>query len=157
MRTSALVAVAIAAGVVAVSATAGPGESTASETISSTRAGTRPVTLTLKLGYEMRCGYPGPGPVLVTFPATWRLPAKLGATPVLVNGKSAVSASVSGHTVRVGLAPPPQIMCDVIGPGTLTVQFTRGADIGAPLRAGSSVVTVENHGATSHVSFAIAA
>jgi hypothetical protein len=156
LRTSAIAAVVIAAGVVAASATAGLGQS-ASGTISSHRAGTRPVTLTLKLGYEMQCGYPGPGPVVVTFPATWRLPAKLGTTPVLVNGKAAVSASVSGHRVTVGLAPPPQIMCDVIGPGTLTVQFTRGANLGDPLKAGTSVVTAQSKGAAFPVSFAISA
>jgi hypothetical protein len=142
----------IAAGAAATSATAGLGQS-ASGTISSQRAGTRPVTLTLKLGYEMQCGYPGPGPVVVTFPATWRLPAKLGATPVLVNGKAAVSASVSGHTVKVGLAPPPQIMCDEIGPGMLTIQFTRGDNIGSPLKAGTSVVSAEVKSETFRVSY----
>jgi hypothetical protein len=142
----------IAAGAAATSATAGLGQSAAG-TISSQRAGTRPVTLTLKLGYEMQCGYPGPGPVVVTFPATWRLPAKLGATPVLVNGKAAVSASVSGHTVKVGLAPPPQIMCDEIGPGMLTIQFTRGDNIGSPLKAGTSVVSAEVKSETFRVSY----
>jgi hypothetical protein len=144
----------IAAGAAATSAAAGLGQS-ASGTISSQRAGTRPVTLTLKLGYEMQCGYPGPGPVVVTFPATWRLPAKLGATPVLVNGKAAVSASVSGHTVKVGLAPPPQIMCDEIGPGMLTIQFTRGDNIGSPLKAGTSVVTAQVKGQTFRVSYSL--
>ena len=115
------------------------------------------MTLTLKLGYEMQCGYPGPGPVVVTFPAAWRLPAKFGATPVLVNGKAAVSASISGHRVTVGLAPEPKIMCDVIGPGTLTIQFTRGDNIGNPLKAGTSVVAAEVKGQSFRVSFAISA
>jgi hypothetical protein len=152
LRTSVLLAV-IAAGAIAGSAAAGLGQS-ASGTISSTHAGTRTVTLTLKLGYEMQCGYPGPGPVVVTFPASWRVPAKLGPTPALVNGKAAVSASLSGHTISVGLAPPPQIMCDLIGPGTLTVQFTRGDNIGAPLKAGSSVVTATVKSQTFRVSYA---
>jgi hypothetical protein len=156
LRTSAIAAALITAGAVAGSATAGLGQS-ASGTISNNRASTRPVTLTLKLGYEMQCGYPGPGPVVVTFPATWRLPAKLGATPVLVNGKAAVSASLSGHTVKVGLAAPPQIICDEIGPGMLTVQFTRGDNIGSPLKAGTSVVTAQVKGQTFNVSYAFSA
>ncbi len=156
MRTSAIAAAFLTAGVVAAAAGAGLGQS-ASGTISSHRAGTRPVTLTLKLGYEMQCGYPGPGPVVITFPAAWRLPATLGATPVLVNGKAAVSASVSGHRVTVGLAPRPQIMCDVIGPGTLTIQFTRGANLGSPLAAGTSVVTAQRASESFRVSFAISA
>ncbi|HWB23532.1 MAG TPA: hypothetical protein VG652_11685 [Gaiellaceae bacterium] len=146
----------IAAGAVTASATAGLGQS-ASGTISSSHAGTRPVTLTLKLGYEMQCGYPGPGPVVVTFPASWRLPAKLGPTPALVDGKAAVSASISGHTVKIGLAAPPQIMCDVIGPGTLTVQFTRGDHIGAPLKAGASVVTATVKNQTFQVPYSFTA
>jgi hypothetical protein len=149
-------AAALVAGALAAPASAGLGQSS-SGTISSQRAGRRPVTLTLKLGYEMQCGYPGPGPVVVTFPVAWRLPAKLGATPVLVDGKAAVSASLSGHTVKVGLAPPPQIMCDVIGPGTLTIQFTRGDDIGSPLKAGTSVVTATVKGQTFRVSYAFSA
>ena len=140
------------AGTVAASATAGLGQS-ASGTISSRAAGTRPVTLTLKLGYEMQCGYPGPGPVVITFPASWRLPAKLGNAPALVNGKPALSVALSGHTVKVGLTPPPQIMCDAIGPGTLTIQFTRGDNIGSPLRAGTSVVTAEVKNQTFRVSY----
>jgi hypothetical protein len=94
---------------------------------------------------------------VVTFPAAWRLPAKLGAMPVLVNGKAAVSASVSGHTVKVGLAPPPPIMCDVIGPGTLTIQFTRGDNIGNPLKAGTSLATAQVKNQSFRVSFAISA
>jgi hypothetical protein len=157
LRTSSIAAGAvIAAGVLAASAAAGLGQSS-SGTISSQRAGARPVTLTLKLGYEMQCGYPGPGPVVVTFPTGWRLPAKLGTTPVLVDGKAAVSASISGHSVKVGLAPEPTIMCDVIGPGTLTIQFTRGDDIGGPLTAGTSVVTAQVKGVLFRVSFAFTA
>jgi hypothetical protein len=153
LLTKTVAAVLITAGAVAGSATAGLGQS-ASGTISSNRASTRPVTLTLKLGYEMQCGYPGPGPVVVTFPAAWRLSAKLGSTAVLVDGKAAVSASLSGHTVKVGLAPPPQIMCDVIGPGMLTIQFTRGDNIGSPMTAGTSVVTAAVKGQTFRVSYA---
>jgi len=92
---------------------------------------------------------------VVTLPVAWRLPATLAATPVLVNGKAAVSASISGHTVKVGLAPPPQIMCDVIGPGTLTIQFTRGDNIGNPLKAGTFVVTAQVKNQSFRVSFAI--
>jgi hypothetical protein len=152
LRTSALAVV--AAGALAASANAGLGQSS-SGTISSHLAGARPVTLTLKLGYEMQCGYPGPGPVVVTFPKAWRLPATLGATPVLVDGKAAVSASLSGHTVRIGLAPAPRIMCDVIGPGMLTIQFTRAADLGNPAVAGTTDVTAERANESFRIPFSI--
>jgi hypothetical protein len=76
---------------------------------------------------------------------------------VLVDGKAAVSVSLSGHTAKVGLAPPSRIMCDIIGPGTLTIQFARGGDIGSPPRAGPSVVAVAVNNQTFRISFAFSA
>jgi len=113
----------------------------ASVTLSSAQAGARPVVLTLVLGYEMQCGYPGPGPVTIDLPAAERVPAQLAPSQVLVDGKPAPSVAIAGHAVSVGLAPPPQVMCDVIGPGKLTIEFGRAAGLGNPSRPG--VYTLE--------------
>lgn len=118
-----------------------PLPSSAAVILSSERAGARPVALTLKLTYEMQCGYPGPGPVLIDFPKQERVPGVLASSRVLVDGHRARAVGVSGHTVSVGLAPPPQIMCDVIGPGRLTILFTRAAGFGNPVRAGRYTIT----------------
>jgi hypothetical protein len=112
--------------------------------LSSALAGARPVALTLTLTYEMQCGYPGPGPVTIIFPRQERLPGTIAPQQVLVDGHPARTALVSGHVVSVGLAPPPPIMCDVIGPGHLTIRFSRAARLGNPLRAGSYTLTVSN-------------
>jgi hypothetical protein len=105
---------------------------------SSAHAGARPVVLTLRLHYEMQCGWPGPGSLAFRFPAGM-LPARLPAGTVLVDGKAAPTSTSSAapRDVAVGLPPRPQIMCDVIGPGTVTVVFTRAARSGNPKTPGS--------------------
>jgi hypothetical protein len=111
-------------------------------------AGARPVLITLETHYEMQCGWPGPGALVVRFPAGMTLPTRLAVRSVIVNGKP-VTPAFSGGTQRlvsVALPKRPQIMCDAIGPGTLTVTFTRGARIGLPKAAGSYVIRA-SHGA----------
>jgi hypothetical protein len=113
--------------------------------ISPHTAGARPVLITLETHYEMQCGWPGPGALLVRFPAGMTLPATLVARSAIVNGKPVTPREVvalhgGARTVAVALPKRPQIMCDSIGPGTLTVTFTRGARIGLPKAAGSYVV-----------------
>jgi hypothetical protein len=46
----------------------------------------------------------------------------------------------------ISLPPPPRVMCDVIGPGTLGIVFGRSADLGNPARVGryTSEETVGN-------------
>jgi hypothetical protein len=110
--------------------------------LSTPHAGARPVAVTLRLHYEMQCGWPGPGSLVIRFPAGMQLPARLPPGAVLVNGKAAYSAGAAGATrdVAVGLPKRPQVMCDSIGPGMLTVSFTRAARLGNPKAAGSYVL-----------------
>jgi hypothetical protein len=112
----------------------------ASVTVSPGRAGARPAVTTLQLSYQMQCGYPGPGPVRVAFPAGEYVPAAIASTAVLVNGKPSSAVGVAGRTVTVDLPARPQIMCDVIGPGKLTIAFTLAAGLGNPLRAGTYAI-----------------
>jgi hypothetical protein len=130
---------------------------TASVSLSSARAGARPVAVTLVLGYDMQCGYPGPGPVLVAFPTAMQVPAQLPASAVLVDGHAAPGVLVSGRRVTVNLAPPPQIMCDVIGPGKLTLAFTRAAGIGNPRRPGTYTVAARRAATAFSAAFAVRA
>jgi hypothetical protein len=105
-------------------------------------AAARPAALTVTLGYEMQCGYPGAGPVRITLPAAIGLPAHLTRKEVLVDGREAQSAALAGGTVTVGLAAPPRVMCDVIGPGRLTVEILPSASLVNPARAGSYPVAI---------------
>lgn len=118
----------------------GPLTSSAAVALSSSAPGARPVALTLTLSYEMQCGYPGPGPVTVDLPATEHVSATLAPSRVLVDGLPAHSVAISGRVVTIGLAPPPQVMCMVIGMGRLTVLFTRSAGLGNPVRPGTYTV-----------------
>jgi hypothetical protein len=117
-------------------------------TLSTPHAGARPVAVTLRLRYEMQCGWPGPGSLAIRLPAGMQLPARLPAGAVLVNDRGATAAGPTGasRTVTVGLPKRPQIMCDSIGPGTLTVAFTRAARLGNPHAAGSYALRA-THGA----------
>jgi hypothetical protein len=131
------------AGACATGASALPGlPQSATASLSTARAGARPVALTLELDYDMQCGYPGPGPVVIELPAAERVPGSLARSQVLVDGHPAASVQVSGHRVDVGLAAKPRIMCDEIGPGRLTISFPTSAGLGNPARAGSYTIDV---------------
>jgi len=141
---------------VAADALPGPAHS-AAITVSPPRAGATAVVVKLVLGYEMQCGYPGPGPVVVTLPPGERVGRTLARSAVVVDGRPAVSVAVSGRTVTIGLAPAPQVMCDVIGPGRLTVLFLASAGLGNPPRAGSYTVRAARGSASFSAVFSISA
>jgi hypothetical protein len=104
--------------------------------LSSPRAGARPVVVAVQLRYEMQCGWPGPGTVTIRFPDAMTVPSVIPATSVLVNGKPAPSVVNVDHRETIGLPPRSGILCDVIGPGRLRITFTRAARIGNPRAAG---------------------
>jgi hypothetical protein len=76
-------------------------------------------TLKLTLQYEMICGQPGPGPLVVRLPSSFRL-AGLRA---YVRGVERARA-VNDSTVTIDLPKPPQITCMSITEGTLPVKLT---------------------------------
>jgi hypothetical protein len=112
-------------------ATAMPGPS-ATVALSTHRAGARPVALTLRLRFEMQCAWPGTGPLTIRLPAAMSVPLRIAPATVLIAGKPAMRVGHSGHRVVLGLPPRPQILCDAIAPGTLTITFTRAARLGNP-------------------------
>jgi hypothetical protein len=117
------------------------GVQTLAVSLSSHQPNARPVAVALTLHYEMQCNWPGPGSLTIRFPAAMAVPARIAPASVLVGHKVASAVSVSsGDTVTVALPPRPQIMCDLIGPGTLTVSFSRAARLGNPKAAGSYLV-----------------
>ena len=125
-----------------------PAQPPASASLSSTKAGAKPVELTLKVHYQMVCGQPGPGTVVVGLPLAMSVPRSIRSSAVLVNGKPALSVAVSGHDVTVTLPKRKGVTCLVIGPGTLTLTLTRSAGIGNPASKGTYAVHVR-HGSSS--------
>jgi hypothetical protein len=147
--------VALAAVIVPSAVAQSPLANSLSVALSSSRAGAAPVAITLRFGYEMQCGYPGPGPVVVKFPPQERLPKALPTGSVGVDGSSQPASRESGNTVSVTLPAAPAIMCDVIGPGRLTIAFNRSAGIGNPARAGAYSVRASRQGAAFSTRFVV--
>ena len=79
--------------------------------------------LTLKLHYEVTCGNPGPGPVVVRLPRAFRM---RGVPEVRLGRLSAPMVTTSGHSVTIALPRPPEITCMSITPGTLALVFVEG-------------------------------
>lgn len=73
-------------------------------------------TVSLKLHYEMVCGQPGRGPVVVRLPAAFRL----GKLEVRVRGEPR-PITVAGRTVTIGLRKPPEVTCMSITEGVLPI------------------------------------
>jgi hypothetical protein len=146
LRTRGLIAVCFTALLVTATASAGRvaiRPAAASVVLSSSNAGAHPVALTLQLRYEMQCARPGPGPLVVTFPALERLPARVAASAVLVDGHPATQVGRNGRAVSIALPIQHGPLCDVIAPGVLKVVFTRSAGIGNPSAAGTYSLTVQ--------------
>ena len=111
-------------------------------TLSSTKAGAKPVALTLTVHYEMVCGRPGRGTAIVTLPEAAAVPASIARSAVLVDGEPAPSVSVSGHDVSIAMPLTHGVTCMSIGPGTLTLTLTRAARMGNPKSPGTYTVRI---------------
>jgi hypothetical protein len=122
--------------------------------LSSYSAAAKPVAITVKLRDEMQCGWPGPT-IAVTFPIAERMPPSVPRQGVLVNGKEPARTTLSGRTVSIGVARPSGVMCDVIGPATATIEFTRTARIGNPKAPGLYLVSVQRGKLVLRTSFRI--
>lgn len=83
-------------------------------------------TLALSLRYEMTCGQPGPGPLVVRLPSSFTI----SRLRVRVDGAPRPAQHV-GTRVTISLPKPPQITCMSITEGTLTVTL---AGVRAPAR-----------------------
>ena len=109
-----------------------PGLNSVSASLSSARAGARPVAVTLTMRMELQCGRLVGGTLVVRLPAQERVPATVAATAVQVAGKPAGAVTVKGHALTVAIPHPQGVMCDSIGPGKLTLILMRTANLGTP-------------------------
>jgi hypothetical protein len=116
--------------------------------------GVRPAALRLTFRTELQCGRLGGGPIVVVFPAAERMPMSLHAGDVRVNG-AALDASVTGHVVAIALPKTTGLTCDVIGPGTLSIVFTKAAGLGNPEAAGTYRVSLRVRGNVAAAPFAV--
>jgi hypothetical protein len=98
-------------------------------------AGADAIRLTVSLRYEMQCGYPGAGPLVVNFPSALKLPQRFVDGTVRLGGE-AIAATVDGRQVTVTIPPHKGVLCDVMGLGSVTLAFTPAAKLANPARAG---------------------
>jgi len=134
-----------------------PAPPAATASLSSTRAGAKPVALTVKVHYQMVCGQPGPGTAILTLPAAASVPGTIGSSAVLVNGKPATAVAVSGHDVSITLPRRKGITCLAIGPGTLTLTLTKSAGLGNPAASGTYAIRVRHNALSFKASVDISA
>jgi hypothetical protein len=119
----------------------GVGAAKLSATLSTRKAHARPVVLTLRLRTRLVCGQPGTEPLVVRLPHGAALPAFMPRSSVLVDSAPAAKVSVASGTVSVTARPHKGVLCDVIGPGVITLTFTAGARLGNPA-SGSHTISV---------------
>jgi hypothetical protein len=127
-----------------------------SVSLSSWKAKVRPVALTLKLHTELICGQPR-SPLVVGFPAGLSVPDAFAPGSVLVDAKPAASVAVAARRVTVTARRPGGVLCDVIGPGLVTIQFTKSAWLGNPSSPGAYTISVEHGGSTDRATVRISA
>jgi hypothetical protein len=116
--------------------------------------GARPAALRLVLRTELQCGRLGGGPIVVVLPAAERMPAALHVGDVRVNG-SALDASLTGHVVSIALPKTIGPTCDSIAPGTVSVVFTKAANLGNPVAAGTYPVSLRVRGSLAVAPFVV--
>jgi hypothetical protein len=135
---------ALAAGAAAFASPQGddPGVDSASAAVAPSRAGARPVTLTVSIRGELRCGRLSGRTVSLALPAQLRLPSTVAASSVTVGGKPASAVHVVRRTLAIELPVPTGVMCDSIAPGTVKVVVDRTANLGNPTNPGRYPLTV---------------
>jgi hypothetical protein len=115
-------------------------------TLSSYRAGARPVAVTIAFSAELQCGRLAGAPVRLELPARSRVPRAVRSAAVIVDGRRASRVTVAGHVLEIGLPRPRGAICDVIAPGEAKIFITRAAAIGNPRAPGRYVFVVRHAG-----------
>jgi hypothetical protein len=69
------------------------------------------------------------------------MPAALQDGDVLVNGK-ALEVTLTGHAATIAVPKTTGLTCEVIGPGTVSIVFTRAAGLGNPTTPGTYRVSL---------------
>ena len=108
----------------------------ASATLTPGSAGSK-ATLALKLRYEMQCGQPGPGSVVVQLPSRMH---PMSSLAVRMNSTAITGATISGTTVTIPLPKHSGVTCTVIAPGTVTLDLV---GIRNPASAGRYLVRAQ--------------
>ena len=125
------------------SAFAATGDTPATATLSSGKAGARHVTMTVALRTELQCGrLMGSRKLALTLPAKAHVAASIPATALTVSGKAVAAVAVAGRVVTVTLPTPHGMMCDSITMGVVRIVFAPAAAFANPKAPGTYTVRV---------------
>ena len=122
--------------------------------VSSPHAGARGVVLKLEFTTELQCGRPIGPPIVVALPAAEHVPRRISRSSILVSGTAPEAVSVLRHSVLMKISRP-QVICDVIGPGPVTILFTRAAKLGNPAQRGTYHASVRRGTQTVRGTFTV--
>jgi hypothetical protein len=114
----------------------------ATVSLSSKKAGARPVTLKVQIVAPLKCGMPFGSPVVVSLPRTSLVPRAIAGAAVLVNGKQSAKVTVSASSVTVALPLPQGVTCDSITDGKESLTFTQAAKLGNAPKPGTYKIHV---------------
>ena len=118
------------------------GGPSATVSLSSSKAGARPVSMTIGILAPLQCGVPVGSAVVVSLPQASFVPPAIAGSAVLVNGKQSSKVTVSSRSVTVGLPAVHGVMCDSIIEGRLSLTFTTAAKLGNAPKPGTYAVNV---------------
>ena len=127
----------------------------ATVTLSSSKVGARPVSMTVRIDAPLRCGIPFGSPVVVSLPHASVVPHVIPGSAVLINGKASSKVTVTARSVTVGLPAPHGMTCDSITDGRASLTFTPAARLGNTRTAGTYVVKVRRGSSTYAASVTI--
>lgn len=110
--------------------------------LSSKKAGAKPVAVTIRIDAPLRCGIPFGLPVVVLLPRTSFVPRAIAGSTVLVNGKRSAKVTVSSRSVTVAVPAVHGMTCDSITDGREAVTFTSAAKLGNATKPGTYAVKI---------------
>jgi hypothetical protein len=114
----------------------------ATVSLSSRKAGAKPVAVTIRIAAPLRCGIPFGSPVVVSLPRTSFVPRAIAGSAVLVNGKHSAKVTVSARSVTVAVPAVHGMTCDSITDGHEAVTFTSAAKLGNATSPGTYAVKI---------------
>ncbi|HZT17135.1 MAG TPA: hypothetical protein VFA19_14445 [Gaiellaceae bacterium] len=101
-------------------------------------AGAARVQLTVKARLDdLQCGRVVRGPLLLGLPAAASVPRRVAPGAVTIGGAETAGVRVTGHVLALQPGPPKGVICDVIGPGEVTVVVRPSAGVRNPRSPGA--------------------
>jgi hypothetical protein len=128
---------------------AATGDTPATATLSSGKAGAKHVTMTVAFRSELQCGrLMGSRTLALTLPAKAHVAASIPVAAVTIGGKAAATVTVAGRVVTLTMPLPHGMMCDSVTMGLVKIVLAPAAALANPTAPGAYTVRVAHAGET---------